>query len=135
MALMEWNPRYEVGVSVLDEQHRGLFDLVNKLHEGLGAGPESEMMSQVFDELRDYVNMHFSDEENLMKKHGFEGLEAHCSEHEVFTSKMDRYRISFQGGDSEASEKVLEYLRRWLISHVTGTDREYISHFQAAGVE
>ena len=38
MALIQWNDRYATGVPAIDDQHKTLFDTVNKLHDGLQAG-------------------------------------------------------------------------------------------------
>ncbi len=48
---------------------------------------------------------------------------------------MDMYRVSFDDGSKTVDERVLAYLRDWLLSHITTTDRGYISLFKAAGVE
>ena len=33
MALFEWQPSYEIGVEVIDQQHQQLVDIINNLHK------------------------------------------------------------------------------------------------------
>ncbi len=135
MALITWGPKLEVGIGIIDKQHRGLIDLINELNEAMVDGRSMEVMGGIFDELVKYTHIHFGEEEGLMQKHGYESFEEHCHEHLVFTTQMAMYRQSFDEGSMKVGESVLEYLRSWLISHITSTDRGYISLFKKSGVE
>lgn len=135
MALITWGPKYETGLNIIDEQHRGLVDLINELNEALVGERGMEIMSRIFDELFNYIHVHFHDEENLMKLHEYEDFSEHSRQHDIFTSQMDMFREAFQDGSKVVSSEVLEYLRSWLLTHITSTDRGYISLFKEAGVK
>ncbi len=135
MPLITWGPKYETGLNIIDEQHRGLVDLINELNEALVEERGKEVMDRVFDELFNYVHVHFNDEENLMKLHEYDDFAEHSRQHDIFTSQMDMFRESFQDGSKVVSDEVLEFLRNWLITHITSTDRGYISLFKEAGVK
>ncbi len=135
MAIITWGPRLETSIKVIDEQHRGLIDLINELHDAMTEGRGTEVMAATFGELLKYTQLHFGDEEGLMKEHGYEDFDEHCHEHGIFIDQMSMYRESFEDGSKTVDESVLEYLRNWLITHITGTDRGYVGLFKAAGVE
>ena len=59
MAPLEWTDSYSAGNAHLDEQHKGLIALINRLDDASMTGP-------VLDRLQDYVDEHFRDEERLM---------------------------------------------------------------------
>jgi len=135
MALITWGPKLEVGIKIIDKQHRGLIDLINELHQAMTEDRTMEVMTKIFGELVKYTHDHFGYEEGLMKQHGYEEYEEHRQEHMVFTDQMDMYRDGFEGGSMKVTANVLEFLRNWLLTHITGTDRGYVSLFKKAGVE
>ncbi len=135
MALITWGPRLEVGIGLIDGHHRRLVDLINELNDALTEGRSKEVMGGIFDELIDYTRFHFRAEEGLMEEHGYDDFREHCHEHTVFEDQLAMYRESFEDGSKTVSESVLEFLRNWLLTHITGTDRGYISLFKNAGVQ
>ncbi len=135
MPLITWGPKYETGLNVIDVQHRGLVDLIYKLNDSLEEDRGADVMAGVFDDLLQYVHVHFRDEENLMKVHEYDDFPEHSRQHDIFTSQMEMYRESFQDGSKVVSADLLEYLRSWLLTHITSTDRGYISLFKEVGIK
>jgi len=39
--LIEWNERYSVGISLIDDQHQRLVQMANELYEGCTQGEEA----------------------------------------------------------------------------------------------
>ena len=45
MGFMDWSEEYRLDVSSMDDQHRGLIDLMNQIHERYTAGaPADELL-------------------------------------------------------------------------------------------
>ena len=55
MAILEWSEDYVVGVAEIDEQHKHLFDIVNRLHKAVSEGAEQSMLGEILNELIDYT--------------------------------------------------------------------------------
>ena len=53
-----WNENFNTGNEIIDEQHRQLVHLLNKLATTL-VDDEFSIVNKAFDELADYANMHF----------------------------------------------------------------------------
>src|SRR5690606_40074267 len=46
MTFWPWSKELEVGIAVIDEQHRWLVEQTNRLHEALQAGSERELIGR-----------------------------------------------------------------------------------------
>lgn len=126
MALIEWSPELEVGVPVVDEQHRGLVVLINRLHEiNVGERPLAEM-DGIFTELVAYTKTHFSTEEALMRRYGFARSAEHQAEHRKFVKVLSEFRAKYEGGQSAVSVVVLNFLRGWLGNHILESDKQLV---------
>ena len=63
-----WDSSYEVGIEIVDKQHRHLVDLTNELYNAcIGERDElDQKFKDVMKELVEYVMVHFRDEEKIM---------------------------------------------------------------------
>ncbi|HEU0264647.1 MAG TPA: bacteriohemerythrin, partial [Geobacterales bacterium] len=83
MALLTWNDSYSVKISLFDDQHKKLIDMINDLHDAMKVGKGKEAMGVVLGRLADYTGNHFAAEEQKMKEHAFPGYEEHKKEHNL----------------------------------------------------
>ena len=83
-----WQDRFDIGVDVIDREHKKLFVILNKL---LAYGKEEEKSQWVCQEaikyFRDHAVQHFSEEEEYMKSIRYAGLETHMRIHSNFREK------------------------------------------------
>lgn len=63
---IHWNKNLEVGVSLIDEQHKEWFRRADQLFEAGKSGKSKEYIIQMFDFLDEYTKTHFRDEEKYM---------------------------------------------------------------------
>ncbi|MBT8440093.1 MAG: bacteriohemerythrin [Gammaproteobacteria bacterium] len=125
MQRVEWTEEYELGIDVIDGQHKSIVDYINKLAD---AGPDitSEQLAEVVDSLLDYTYSHFAFEEALMEEAGYENLIAHQKTHEAFTDRVKELHGRFCEGES-VNEEMGELLKNWLLNHIKEDDRSYAS--------
>ena len=124
MELIQWRDEYSVGVPEMDEQHKGLIALINRLTEEEHA---TGMIAYVFDALDQYVKEHFRAEEALMRAAGYEDLKQHKKQHRDFEGWLRAVKQSHAAGASTfmLAETVNDFLRDWLINHIHKTDMAY----------
>jgi len=134
MELISWKDSLNVGIVEIDEQHKKLVGLINKLFEAMANGKSSEIMQSVLSELSNYVLTHFATEEKLMKQLGYEDYEYHKQEHNYFIEKLNEFKIKFSSGKASISLELLNFLKDWLLKHIIGTDRKYIPLFKENGI-
>jgi len=134
MALITWGPALEIGIEIIDSQHRRMVDLINELNDAVETGRGNEVVGKTLKGLFDYTKTHFRTEEDLLKKHDYDDLDLHCREHRIFTDQVQIYQDRFEAGSLRISSSVLSYLRGWLVTHIGSSDRDYIRTLKDAGV-
>mgnify|MGYP003459519852 FL=1 len=121
---MEWSEKFNIGIDVIDNQHRQILDYINAL-EKIRATGAREQIKDVFDDLIDYTQSHFSFEENLLAQVNYQFLPSHRSIHELFVKRLKDYRQRFDNGESVADD-LHRLLSKWLINHIQHDDQDYI---------
>ena len=135
MPLITWGPKLEIGIGIIDSQHRRLVDLINQLDEAITAGRGSEAVVETLQGLIDYTHTHFRTEQELLKEHNYEDYTLHCREHRIFTDQIEIYRDRLDAGSLRISSDVMGYMRGWLLTHIGSSDRAYLRTLKDAGVE
>ena len=128
---VKWEKRFEIGIPVIDEQHRHLVELCNQLHGEImstRAGEGKALLLAVSDALRETVNYtktHFSLEEKLMAAAGFDGLPAHKKRHQEFAEKISAMLSSFDKVNLQAALDFSKFLYEWILEHIAYEDKLY----------
>jgi hemerythrin len=136
MPFIVWTSELSVDVKMLDNDHKRLAILVNDLHEGLMAGHDSKELEHIFNELVAYTRLHFANEEYFLSEAGYSGAAAHKQEHEQKISQVLVMQARFAGArDSAGYLEVLDQLKEWLFSHIEHSDKEFVEHLKATGVD
>jgi hemerythrin-like metal-binding protein len=125
MGLIEWTPALSVGIPTIDEQHKVLVGLINRLGEAAEAGRTKAEIGPVLLELEDYTKKHFSLEEAAFEEYAYPDAAKHIAEHEAFVAKIDDFQMAFAVDKAQVGEEILLYLRTWLTRHITFTDKKY----------
>ncbi len=125
MALMTWNDRYSVGVKVLDDQHKGLVDTLNKLHGAMMKGQAREITGSLLRQLVEYTREHFASEEKLMTSTRYPALAQHKAKHKELTAQVSEFVHSYEKGTASINLDLMNFLRDWLGTHILKEDHEY----------
>ncbi len=129
---LEWEEKYSVGFKLIDEQHKRLFALYNRIvkikQDGqLDSQKNQEALELVVKELSDYVHVHFLTEEEVMKIYGFDDFEAHKKLHDQFADSVQEICGDFTKGQLILMDTVIKKIHNWLVHHVTIEDQKYKS--------
>ncbi|MCB2032003.1 MAG: bacteriohemerythrin, partial [Ottowia sp.] len=87
MAILQWVPDLDTGISEIDVQHRRIVDYINRVNE-LRATHDRKGLEEVIAEMVDYTMSHFAFEEELMQNAGYMFTGPHKRVHEIFTRKV-----------------------------------------------
>jgi hemerythrin-like metal-binding protein len=135
MGLFNWTEKMSVGIGKIDKEHIQLFDIMNKIHEGMMAGKGQDALSTVINSLLDYTKFHFGNEEALLRQHGFPGLTEHIKLHEGFKTKVADLNNKLKNGSPALAIPTLDFLQEWLVKHIQGVDFQYKGFLAAKGVK
>jgi hemerythrin len=133
MALVTWTAKMSVGHGKFDKQHQGLFDIINRLHEAMLSGHGKEALGKILGELAHYTRVHFADEETLLGKYFYEGLDEHVKQHDAFRTKVAELDAALKAGKAALSVAALNFLREWLAKHILGVDMQYREFLEERG--
>ena len=136
MPFIVWTSEMSVDVKMLDNDHKRLAILINELHDGLMAGRDSKDLDHIFDELIAYARVHFAHEERILAEAGYSGAAAHKQEHEQKIKLLLTLQALFQIAKESADYlEVLDQLKEWLFMHMERSDKQFVAHLKATGVD
>ena len=122
--LIEWESKLNLGVPVIDAEHRYLVALVNNLHDSLGDGQGGADLLHLFAHLVSYVGRHFRNEEALMEAVGYPALDEHRVQHEELEEQTSELSERFLSEGDQVSAETMEFLRDWICVHVMSDDQD-----------
>lgn len=125
MSLFNWYKKYSVNIPELDEHHKALFDIFNRLYDNCLGQDKAHCIDPIIAELLSYSNYHFSAEEQHMRNIGFKDIDGHIKEHRGFTRRTLELRQAAGRDEPEATKELIAFLGRWLLHHVIEADRKY----------
>lgn len=123
--VLPWNKNFETGVALVDEQHKRLVDLLNRLAFKIVHDSGDLELNQVIDELSDYAGYHFQSEEAVWEPcfHQDKWLITHKDAHNAFVMTVTEVRKKLESGTCDGLfEEVLRFLIQWLAQHILDND-------------
>ena len=67
---------------------------------------------------------HFKHEEDWMKELNYPDFDAHQREHKDFIYRIAMFNLSFTSLDAKMVQEIIEFLREWIIQHLSVTDQK-----------
>lgn len=130
----EWKEEYEMGVEVVDRQHKKLLSIGRKLMTLIRTTDIIENFEEIkliMNELRLYTIEHFSREEQFMKENGYPDLTSHAMEHEFLRKKLKQiYKL--EQPDHETIIRLIAFVSDWISGHILITDMKIRNHLLLA---
>lgn len=130
-----WDKRLATGDPHIDAQHEELHDLVLEL--GLMADEREEdrvRLGEVLFDVIAYASTHFSDEEALMERIGFPGLDRQKRLHAEFRTALAAMSDRFAEGDPTLNAAAMQtWLQDWLLHHVWEEDLQFAAYVRPQG--
>ena len=124
--LIVWKPAYNLGIPIVDEQHRGIVSTINSLCFAIQNKQGNEMLRPVMSMVTEYTRIHFELEEGFLQKCGYPNLEAHRALHKELTQELSH----FESGVSwnKDPQEFLDFLKRWWINHICKEDLVFTNY-------
>ena len=120
-----WSKKYECGNSGIDAQHKGLFELANKLLDAIHDGKGKGVLMNLTDRLLDHVKSHFSSEEALMESWGHTLTEEHKVAHRYLLDKAMDLREKLDNGSLLYHDVFTFFINDLVLRHIVEEDRKF----------
>ena len=122
-----WQDRFNIGVDFIDQEHRKLFSILNKLLDDKQQEQRGPWVCQEgIKYFKDHAMRHFAEEEGYMASISYTGYETHRRVHDNFRRKtlpaLER-ELEVSNYSEEAINHFLGVCSGWLIGHTLIEDR------------
>jgi hemerythrin-like metal-binding protein len=125
MALFRWYKKYSVNNTELDEHHKALFGIFNRLYDNCMGRNKTQCIDPIIGELVSYTNYHFSAEERYMSNVGYKDVYTHIIEHRNFAQRISQLQLVGVKDETQATRELIIYLGDWILHHIIEEDKNY----------
>ena len=126
--MYEMKPEYYIGIDMIDEEHKQLFQYADEAYELLHdeyTPDKYDRIDIILEKLRDYIVNHFADEEQYMESINYKKLFTQKVQHQEFINKLDEF-MEYHNEEVEDQDDqimgILKYLTEWLTNHILYVD-------------
>ena len=121
---MKWSEQYSTGIAHLDEQHKLLFRMAERLREILADQGGMRLYAQWLDVLDTYAGSHFEYEEGCMHRLQCPAGGANKAAHAQFQETVATFhrRYADRGYTVADARELVEFLEAWLTDHIARID-------------
>ena len=123
-----------MGVGIIDEQHKGLVDLINELNAAMRQRRSDSVLVGVLERLKQYTVKHFATEEEFFDKFGYPDSASHKKAHHELVQKVLDFEAELKSGRAKVTMEIMRFLKDWLVGHIMGTDKRYGPFLNSKGV-
>lgn len=126
-----WNESFSVGQEKLDEQHRTMMQLINRLNESLITSYITDDDSQLFNLLEiiyEFVLKHFTFEELYMVDIKYPRIDHHAEIHEDIRNQINHFYIGIKEGSIILDSTIILKFSHMLEEHILNEDAKYGEH-------
>ena len=124
--IVTWQNSYSVGIKLIDDQHKVLIRLTNRLFVNCMAGRERtrDAFLDTVREAIDYVGYHFGTEEKVMDRINYPDYAKHKMEHADFVREVYDKVDEYKAGKLMAPLSFVYFLRDWVLLHIAVSDKK-----------
>lgn len=120
------------GIETIDRQHREIIEHYNDLLCMVATRSDSAVHTAALDRIVEAAKYHFWYEEKLLEESGYPDLASHRAEHARLLEQITAWAEQSRQGRLNLSSGTLKLIRSWLLSHMAGSDQQYVAHVNAA---
>lgn len=125
MPVAVWSEKFETGIEEIDNQHKNLFVVINRLAGCFKAGRAEDEAREALGFLSEYTKEHFDTEEEFMRVVGYPSLTSHRVEHSVLLTKVQNLLVKMDEGFLISAD-VATFAADWLAHHINESDMGYV---------
>ncbi|MDQ7092141.1 bacteriohemerythrin [Desulfosporosinus sp. PR] len=125
--MLQWKDEYSIGVESIDEQHKHLFEIGNRIYDLLENYlyvDKYDKIVEIIQELGDYTKYHFKSEEDYMIQIKYPKYLSHKVEHDDFIQKIEE--VNFKDLDNDQDKyirDILTFVFNWILEHILKKDK------------
>jgi hemerythrin len=137
--MFHWQAEFELGITSIDNQHKKLIEIGNRINELLEYQDDEDDYNQileVLEELKSYTDYHFKTEEELFLKYNYPEFHLHKKEHDNFIRYIDSIDVdSYEEDKTLFIRDLLQKIINWIFHHIITSDYMYKDYLVRLGAK
>jgi hemerythrin len=121
MSELVWKSEYSVGHFKIDDEHKKLISLANKVIRLSNTGEDNKKIRAALKALRQYTIVHFRNEENYMERLGYQAIEHHKECHAQLIARLNKI-ITENTNMKDLVHGLKRLMVVWVIEHIIHED-------------
>jgi hemerythrin len=118
-----WQPHDDLGIPIIDEQHRAIVTTINSLYFFIQEGWGLSALTPTLNIIKSYSSFHFKTEEGILSKAGHQEIHKHVTAQKQFTKDVDA--AAHEALAYKDPFILLKFLKDWWIFHLKQEHLEY----------
>jgi hemerythrin-like metal-binding protein len=134
MSLIPWDKKFKLGIKEIDDQHRQLLGIINRLYDLFKNDKHEDLegLGQIIKEITDYSVYHFRTEEKYFKRFNYAKAAEHIKMHDQYLAKIEEWHRRYHTErDSVIFFEISNFLHKWWTYHINNADRDYVPFLEA----
>lgn len=132
---INWENSYSVGISLIDEQHKKFFLILDELSSSIYSLKGTSVLDRIFTELYDYTKYHFDTEERYFAEFSYEGAVPHIAEHKNFIKRLTEIQTKMSEDKMKTALDLIDFMENWMVHHIDIMDKGYVECFREHGLK
>ena len=125
--MINFDKSMQVGVKLIDEQHRELISRLNAFVQGGVSSYTKDETERMLDSLGSYINKHFTDEKKLHADSNYPEAGSHKELHKIYVNEFNELRDEYRknGVSAKFTLKLTNSLIGWIVKHIKSADMKF----------
>ena len=133
MTTIKWDDNNNVGVKIIDDQHKHFIGLLNSLY-GCLESKNIKKLPDIIKDVAEYADYHFKTEEKYFDKFKYVDADDHKAAHDKLREKIKSFD-SIKGDPIDVGFELLYFMEHWFLIHFKGTDKKFAKVLNEHGIK
>lgn len=133
MLIFNWDDTLELGIALIDQQHKNIISRANTFFISYKAGNPGQRLLECLSFLEQYVQYHFQAEEAFQVECRYPDYRSHQAQHSILTMqfKFHATQLKASSFSPETIDAFYGFLREWIIGHILTEDSRFAVFYRS----
>lgn len=130
MLTFHWEDSLNLGVELIDQQHKNIIKNANVFFISYKAGNPRQRLEECLSFLEHYVLYHFQAEEAFQVECGYPEYRSHQAQHSMLKMQFKFHATQVQAAFAEETiHAFYSFMREWIIEHILNEDKNFAAYY------
>jgi len=130
---VEWNDSLFLSHDSMDDDHRQMAALINKLYLSVKENFGREAICRAAQNLSEFSRTHFDHEKRLMERYNYPDIMRHLWQHRELLDELNLLIYSLEGASANIRADAIEFIDNWFTIHLRDSDAKLAYFLNSLG--